>query len=150
MLIWQGHLASGRDQVREDPAPVAVQLHLEPKAEVLAAIPLRRVTAYNPLPSQTDADPHTSSCGPNRPDQIALSRDLFFDANGRKHLCGAKVKVIIYAPDGSVEDVMTRVVWDTMASRFTNTADIYLDHTDVEEALVWGVKRGALLLSNTL
>ncbi len=66
---------------------------------------LRRVTAYNALPSQTNSNPGMSACGPTRPDQIALSPDLFFRSNGSNR-CGEKInivlssgKIIIFNPD---------------------------------------------------
>ena len=115
------------------------------------AIRLNRLTAYNPVARQTDADPMVSSCGPNRPDQLALSRDLFFDTEGRKHLCGAKVMLFVVDPDTNlVEGVQERVVWDTMHSRYEDTGDVYLDTQDEREAYEWGVKRGVVVLLNEL
>jgi len=147
-LAWYPHLDSRAIEATPEPAPV--QLAIEPRAEVLEAIELHRVTAYNPLPYQTDEDPYTSSCGPNRPDQIAVSRDLFFDEHGRKHLCGVEVTLIVYDSDGQVEAILNRVIWDTMNPRYNLTADVYLDHHDVDEALAWGVKRGALVMTKRL
>lgn len=110
------------------------------------AVRLQRLTAYNPVPRQTDSDPETSSCGPTRPDQLALSRDLFFDPNGSKHLCGAKVRVLIVNPQtDTVEQVEERIVWDTMHRRYEATGDIFLNTTDESLAYEFGVKAGVVV-----
>lgn len=90
-----------------------------------------RVTFYNPVASQTDADPFTSACGPNRAMQVAVSRDLF-----RSKLdCGDLLEVY-------VDDVLIGeyVVWDTMHPRWTNTLDVM---TDTEFA--WGKASGHVI-----
>ena len=103
-------------------------------------IELDRISFYNPVFWQTDEDPSISSCGPNRENQIAVSRDLFFDDYGRKHLCGQKVTII--TEDGEVfEDY---VIWDTMNERFTKTADIMLPHEDHNVAMELGITSGVL------
>lgn len=123
--------------------PTPIQLSRpEPTVQVLGSVPLQRISAYNPLPWQTDADPYTSSCGPNRPDQIALSQDLFFE-NGRK-ICGTEVTLLV-VEEGRVVESYDRVVWDTMNIRYTATADMYLPEDRVEEAMAWGVRRGLLV-----
>lgn len=112
----------------------------------LPRVVLGRVSAYNPVPRQTDGDPNVSSCGPNLPNQIAVSRDLFFD-NGRKHLCGARAVLVSTDPrTGAVVDVRETVVFDTMNARYTLTADVYLDTTDESLAFAWGVRRGVLVI----
>ena len=110
------------------------------------AIRLHRLTAYNPVARQTDHHPDLSSCGPNRPDQLALSRDLFFNEEGRKHLCGAKVMLLVVDPQTStVESVQERVVWDTMHRRYEETGDVYLDTKDESVAYEFGVKQGVIV-----
>lgn len=102
-------------------------------------VPLHRVSFYNAVPWQTDGDPNVSSCGPNIPNQIAVSRDLFFDENGSKHLCGVTVTVIT----DRGEEFRDYTIWDTMNARYTNTADILID--SVDEAMVLGITTGRLL-----
>ena len=87
VILWIG---SGLFE-KTPPPPEPVQLSVEPEAVVLPPEPveeitMKRISAYNPVPRQTTADPSTSSCGPTLPRQIAVSRDYFFDENGRKHL----------------------------------------------------------------
>jgi hypothetical protein len=101
-----------------------------------------RISAYNPVPRQTWGDPNVSSCGPNLERQIAVSRDLFFDEQGRKHLCGARVTVV--TDRGEVfEDY---IIWDTMNPRFRNTVDIMLPHTDESEAFAFGITTGVVYI----
>lgn len=108
------------------------------------AVRLKRLTAYNAVPWQTNSRPFESSCGYNLPDQLALSRDLFFDAAGRKHLCGERVKLLIIDPvSREVIDIQERVIWDTMHSRFRETGDLLFD--DVAEARRFGVRQGLLV-----
>lgn len=125
-------------------APIkTVSLYLEPVAEVLSesrAIPLSRITAYNAVPHQTDADPHISSCGLNKPRQLAISRDLFFDSSGSKYLCGVRATVITL--DGHV--FTNYVIWDTMNERFSETADVLF--IDEDEAWEFGARKGYLIL----
>ena len=103
-------------------------------------IRLRRVTAYNPLSWQTDSTPNISSCGPNRPNQIAVSRDLFFDEYGRKHLCGVEATLI--TDRGEVFNNV--VIYDTMNARYRQTADIYME--DLTEARAFGRTSGVLII----
>jgi hypothetical protein len=99
-----------------------------------------RISAYNPVPRQTQGDPNVSSCGPNLQNQIAVSRDLFFDSKGRKHLCGVRVTVV--TDRGEVfEDY---VIWDTMNARFKNTVDIMFPHTNEDEAFEFGITSGVI------
>lgn len=103
-------------------------------------IDLRRISAYNPVARQTDGSPNISSCGPNLERQIAVSQDLFFDDNGRKHLCGVTVTVV--TDRGEVfEDY---VIWDTMNPRYTRTADILIPSTDEARAFRFGITPGTL------
>lgn len=105
-------------------------------------IPLVRISAYNPVPRQTDGDPNISSCGPNLERQIAVSRDLFFDEYGTKHLCGTPVTVIT----DRGETFENYVIWDTMNPRYTNTADILIPTPDESAAFAFGVTPGILIL----
>mgnify|MGYP000170553376 CR=1 FL=1 len=110
------------------------------------ALRLERLTAYNPVSWQTDDDPDTASCGPIRPDGLALSRDLFFDATGHKHLCGAKVMLLVINPDtDKVEALEERVIWDTMHTRYEDTGDVFLDTLDEALAFDFGVKQGVVV-----
>jgi 3D (Asp-Asp-Asp) domain-containing protein len=80
-------------------------------------IPLSRITYYNAVPEQTDDDPEMSACGPTMDGQIAVSRDLFKVVLP----CGTRVQLI-------VNDVYEGefIVWDTMARRWTETADVLM------------------------
>jgi 3D (Asp-Asp-Asp) domain-containing protein len=83
-------------------------------------IPLNRISFYTLSSQETDNDPLTTSCGKLKEVKetvIALSRDLFF-SNGKK-ICGKKVKIYL-----SNESVIEGIVYDTMHSRYSNTADI--------------------------
>ena len=112
--------------------------------ELEDATQLERLSAYNGVISQTDETPTVASCGEARADGLALSRDLFFDAAGDKHLCGAKVRVLIIDPETEkVEAVETRTVWDTMDERFTKTGDLYFRSR--KAAQEWGVKKAAIV-----
>jgi hypothetical protein len=102
---------------------------------------LTRITAYNPVDWQTWGDPNVSSCGPNQEKQIALSRDLFFDENGRKHLCGKRITII--TDRGEIFE--NYVIWDTMNPRFINTADIMFPEKDPSNALEFGVTAGIII-----
>lgn len=97
---------------------------------------LRRVTAYNALPSQTNGNPGMSACGPTRPGQIALSPDLFLRRNGSNR-CGEKIDIIL--PSGTI---IHGVVWDTMSPRFHMAADILMG--SVQQALDFGVRQARL------
>lgn len=113
----------------------------EPFLIVRETLEVSRVTAYNPVWWQTWGDPNVSSCGPNLERQIAVSRDLFFDEYGRKHLCGTVVTVV--TDRGEVfEDY---VIWDTMNARFSNTVDIMFNDTNPHEARVFGVTTGVII-----
>lgn len=103
-------------------------------------VEVSRISAYNAVPRQTDGDPTISSCGPNLERQVAVSRDLFFDEFGTKHLCGKTVTVL--TERGEVfEDY---VIWDTMSERFTKTVDILLPTLDESVAFSFGVTSGVL------
>ena len=108
-------------------------------------LPLERLTAYHAVPAQTDATPAVASCGESLPNQMALSRDYFFDAAGEKHLCGAEVMVLVIDPvTYTVLSAQERVVWDTMDERFAKTGDLLVsaDRVDADE---WGVKEGIVV-----
>lgn len=125
------------------PAPRDVTI--TPRAEIRAEsvmIPLDRITAYNPVPRQTDGDPNVSSCGANQPKQIALSRDLFFNDDGQKHLCGVRATVITH--DGHV--FHNYVIWDTMNPVYSQTADVLFNTTDESGAFQFGVRQGYLII----
>lgn len=109
---------------------------------VVEEIPIQRVSAYNPVPRQTWGDPNVSSCGPNQARQIAVSRDLFFDENGEKHLCGTLVTIITYR--GEVFE--NYVIWDTMHPRFENTVDIMIPNTNEAEAFAFGITTGVMII----
>lgn len=125
----------------EIPQP-EVLVTIIPQPVIVEVIPLVRVSAYNPVPRQTWGDPSVSSCGPNLERQIAVSRDLFFDANGNKHLCGTVVTVVT----DRGEEFSEYVIWDTMHPRYTNTADILLPTEDESVAFAFGITRGQLLI----
>ncbi|PKY10832.1 hypothetical protein B1757_07705 [Acidithiobacillus marinus] len=97
---------------------------------------LRRVTAYNALPNQTNENPDMSACGPTRPGQIALSPDLFLRRNGSNR-CGEKIDIIL--PSGTI---IHGVVWDTMSPRYHMAADILMG--SVQQALDFGVRQARL------
>jgi len=102
---------------------------------------IERITFYNPVVWQTDATPQVSSCGPNLEKQVALSRDIFFNDQGEKHLCGTKVDII--TEDGVI--FKDYVVNDTMNPRFENTVDIMLPKTRIDEAFNLGIKQGTII-----
>lgn len=97
---------------------------------------LRRLTAYNALPDQTSSDPDIAACGPNRPNQIALSQDLFFLKNGGNR-CGEHIDIILHSGR-----VIHGIVWDTMNSRYHMAADILMG--SVQRAMDFGVKQAKL------
>ena len=103
-----------------------------------APITLTRITAYNAVAAQTDGNPGQSSCGPTQPNQIAVSRDLFFH-NGVKHLCGRQARVV--TSDGRE---FVGIINDTMNPRYANAADILL--ADVQSAKQFGVRDGYLII----
>jgi len=102
------------------------------------------VTYYWAVPRQTDATPHVASCGPLdavrlRPGWriVALSRDLFFRADGRKR-CGEVVFLKL-----ETGHTVHGIVWDTMARRFRRRADILVP---VGYRPAWGKAYGILEL----
>ncbi|MBO3757525.1 MAG: hypothetical protein JTT14_00190, partial [Candidatus Brockarchaeota archaeon] len=96
-------------------------------------IRLTRVSFYQAKPSQSDANPSMSACGKTKAPwrQIAVSRELF-----RKLGCGKAV--ILHLPNKKVK----AVVWDTMHSRYRNSADVLVGNN--EPAYIYGVKKGIL------
>lgn len=96
-----------------------------------ASYSLQRISHYNAVRAQTDRTPKMSACGPTRPGQIALSRDLL-----RQVGCGARVRVTI----GGQSQVY--VVNDTMNRRYHRTADILVSRVSTARKL--GVARGTL------
>ncbi len=97
---------------------------------------LHRVSAYNAVAWQTNSNPSMSACGPTRPNQIALSQDLFFRRNGGNR-CGEKVDILL-----SSGQVVQGVVWDTMNARYKMSADILMG--SVQQAVDFGVQRAEL------
>ncbi len=97
---------------------------------------LHRVTAYNAVNWQTDSDPDVSACGPTRPNQIALSQDLFFRRNGNNR-CGEHVEIVL----GSGA-IIHGIVWDTMNPRYHMAADILMG--TVRQAVNFGVQQAEL------
>ncbi|MFA7495261.1 MAG: hypothetical protein WCY67_02990 [Acidithiobacillus sp.] len=102
---------------------------------------LQRVTAYNAVSSQTNNNPGISACGPTRPDQIALSQDLFMRKNGGNR-CGEKIDIIL-----SSGKIIRGVVWDTMNPRYHMAADILM--FNAHQAMSFGVKTAHLRFVNT-
>lgn len=124
LLVWAFLITTGApaDTVDASAPPAYVE-----------QIELGRVTYYHAVPEQTDDDPENSACGPTQRRQIAVSRDLF-----RTILpCGTLVDLEI---DG-VGSLGTFVVWDTMARRWSGTADVLVD-TGTHPA--WGLGTGRL------
>lgn len=130
------------DNPTEIPLPALDIRIKEPEVGFVDKIPLSRISAYNPVPRQTWGDPNVSSCGPNLERQIAVSRDLFFDEYGNKHLCGTIVTVIT----DRGEEFAEYVIWDTMHPRYTNTADILLPTEDEFVAFAFGITTGMLFI----
>ena len=97
---------------------------------------LRRVTAYNALPGQTSGNPDIAACGTNRPNQVALSQDLFFLKDGGNR-CGESIDIVLRSGR-----VIHGVVWDTMNSRYHMAADILMG--SVQRAMDFGVKQAKL------
>jgi len=122
---------------------IARSLTLQPKVVMPSIVPLARITAYNPIPSQTDSNPGESSCGPTKQHQIALSQDLFFRPDGTKR-CGEKVA--LYDATGHL--IVKGVVWDTMNKRYTHAADILFPTPDTSKTLNFGVHTGYLVFLN--
>lgn len=106
-------------------------------------IRIERVSFYNPVPEQTTPNPEYSSCGKTLDRQIAVDRGLFFDAEGRKHLCGRVVTVV--TDRGEVFE--NYVLNDTMNARFTEpTVDVMLPADEVDKAMELGVTTGTLII----
>ncbi|ABJ91483.1 hypothetical protein YS40_089 [Thermus phage phiYS40] len=108
---------------------------------IILAKKLNRLSFYNLVPQQTDDDPYVASCGPIervKETIIALSQDLFFDKNRKKHLCGKKVKII------SDLGIFEGIVYDTMNSRYIKSADIVVD--TYEKAIKLGISKNAILI----
>lgn len=104
------------------PIKVSIKEHYE----------MDRITYYNAVPEQTDATPNVSACGPNIPNQVAVSRDLF-----RKELhCGDVIDVWIQD-----QYLGQFTVWDTMNPRFKNTLDILTETT-----YGWGLTTGHVVV----
>ncbi|MCE5393832.1 MAG: hypothetical protein JJ693_04445 [Acidithiobacillus sp.] len=97
---------------------------------------LQRVTAYNAVAWQTNSDPAMSACGPTRPNQIALSQDLFFRPDGGNR-CGEQVEIVLRSGQ-----VIRGVVWDTMNARYHMAADILMGN--VQQAVDFGVHQARL------
>lgn len=155
LVFLLGYLVGGNlhkspeTEVSNQPYPTTMGIMVTPptleeleELDIENGIPLVRVSAYNAVPRQTQGDPNVSSCGPNRPNQIAVSRDLFFDEQGRKHLCGKTATVVT----DRGEKFKEYVIWDTMAPRFTQTADILLPTLDESEAYAFGIATGILVI----
>lgn len=102
---------------------------LQPEAQQIEAVVFDRVTYYNAVEWQTDSTPHVSACGPNRVNQVAVSRDLF---ESELH-CGDVISVFLDG-EGYVGDF---VVWDTTNARFEGTLDIL-----TEGSYAWGKTSG--------
>lgn len=98
---------------------------------------LHRVTAYNAVPWQTSSHPGIAACGPNIPNQIALSQNLFFKPNGGNR-CGQEV--IIRLSDGQV---IHGTVWDTMNAEWHDAADLLTN--GVSRAIDFGNHKGQLI-----
>lgn len=108
-----------------------------------------RLTAYNAVPEQTDEDPDIAACGPLEHAQlpvIAVSRDKFLAPDGSKPHCGRQALVIAWDHTNQIVLQERRVIYDTMADRFQNTADLLLPGTDPTNANHWGVKQGLIAL----
>lgn len=142
-ISFLAYLHTTPETLVEIPTPlIVVDVAEIPEPEPISVIPLIRISAYNPVPRQTDGDHTISSCGPNIENQIAVSRDLFFDEYGRKHLCGTVVTVIT----DRGEEFGNYIIWDTMNPRYTQTADIMLPHDDESLAFAFGVTTGQLII----
>lgn len=111
---------------------------VEIKSDIL---PVSRISFYNPVPRQTDADPSMSACGPTLSTQIAISQDLFFNNSGSKYLCGRTVTVV--TDRGEVFHAY--VVNDTMNVRYKNSVDVMLPHTDENAAMALGITSGYIV-----
>jgi hypothetical protein len=126
----------------EIPVPSISLFYVELSPPDYQELQMERISAYNPVPRQTWGDPNVSSCGPNQYRQIAVSRDLFFNDSGEKHLCGKRVSVLT----DRGEEFHDYVIWDTMAPRFTNTVDIMIPNDNEAEAYEFGITTGVLII----
>lgn len=146
LLLLYGFIIHEQSKVNLPiPSPqVSIKLPIpEPQVELKDSIRISRVSAYNPVPRQTDADPEVSSCGPTLERQIAVSQDLFFNERGEKYLCGTTVTVVTDA--GHI--FRDYVINDTMNPRYRNTVDVMLPHTDESQAFAFGVQVGHLIFN---
>lgn len=126
--------------------PLAVVTYKIPQPTVTVKynklITLSRISMYNPVPNQTDNNPESSSCGPTRPKQIAISQDLFFNDTGKKYLCGKNVIVVT-----SKGEVYTGyVINDTLNIRYHTTVDILSQ--SYQSAVNFGVDTGYVVITN--
>jgi len=124
-LVW-GNLATTWPQPVALPAP-AVEVRERP------AVDIHRITHYQAVVGQTDSTPNISSCGPNRPNQVAVSRDLM----GTVVECGTEV--MLYSEEDGY--LGTFVVWDLTNKRFRSTIDVL-----TEVPAPWGKTYGHLVV----
>jgi hypothetical protein len=139
VYLWHGVLAA---PVQVDASPVVPEFTFPvkppepvPEPEPLR-VPLNRITYYQAVPEQTDDDPFTSSCGRNRPNQVAVSRDLM----NTIVKCGS----IIQAWSDTEGYLGEYVVWDVTNARFTDTLDIL-----VRNPPTWGKTTGYMTVKET-
>lgn len=118
------------------------------------------ITGYSPEVAQTDSTPFIARCGPVRSGTLALSRDLWRRYRLR---CGQVVTLVVSERNAhrlGVGHILTWlrmlglrvprrvhvefIVWDTMAPRKTEWADILF--WVKEKALAWGKRRGHLVV----
>lgn len=107
----------------------------------IKAYKLERLSFYNLTKNQTDDTPYIASCGPIKRVKetiVALSQDLFFDKNHRKHLCGKKAKII------SDLGIFEGIIYDTMNYRYRKSADIVVD--TYQKAIDLGISKNAILI----
>lgn len=142
ILALHSYVLKSEPMVNVEISPTVEIRRLPFEFVTFTEIPVTRISAYNPVPRQTDGNPDISSCGPNLPRQIAVSRDLFFDENGRKHLCGRMASVI--TDRGEV--FRDYVIWDTMNPRYSRTIDVMFDTRDESVAWSFGVTKGVLIM----
>lgn len=110
----------------------------------IITINLQRLSHYTQSLDETDSTPNEFSCGylkniPKNYHIIALSRDLFFDNQGRKKLCNKKA--ILLLPNNKILKV---IIFDTMHPRYTKTADLLVANKKIARKL--GVVKQARLL----
>lgn len=140
-----GYLIGLRTPVPLHIEPYAVVLEAEaptPEPEPFMTLRVNRVSFYNAVPRQTDASPEWSSCGLTQPNQLAISREVFFNAAGQKHLCGRRATLV--TDRGEVfEDY---VINDTLSERFISTVDVLWHNDNEDEALASGITTGTLFI----